>query len=166
MSTDGETPREPVEGVLVKSRRRLPHWELPGSGYFLTWRCVPGLALEPPDRDIVAANLRHWEGKRYLLFGAVVMPDHVHALLKPLQVDGRWVRLSSIVRTAKGYTSRLINVRHARRGPVWQEERFDRIVRDQHELTEKLAYMRNNPVRWELAASAGEYRWFLAQKTD
>ncbi len=153
----------PTESQLLKTRRHLPHWELEGATYFITWRCIGGLELEPEDRDIVARNLRHWDGQRYLLLGATVMPDHVHVILKLLPGEQGPVSLSTIVHTAKGYAGQQINKRRGRRGPVWQDERFDRIVRDEAEFIEKLNYVRNNAVARGLVADPDEYPWLLCQ---
>ena len=47
-----------------------------------------------------------------------------------------------------------------RKGAVWQEEYFDRIVRDEAELFEKWNYIRNNPVKNSLADSPKEWIGF------
>ncbi len=44
-----------------------------------------------------------------------------------------------------------------RRGQVWQHEYFDRIVRNDNELVEKLNYIVRNP--WKRWPDVDEYRW-------
>ncbi len=40
---------------------------------------------------------------------------------------------------------------------IWQDESFDRIIRDERELVEKLEYIKSNPQkRW---AEIRDYRW-------
>jgi hypothetical protein len=46
-------------------------------------------------------------------------------------------------------------------GSLWQDERFDRIVRDEAEFLEKWQYIRNNPLKNGLAASPEEYTWLF-----
>ena len=95
------------------------------------------------------------------LIGAVVMPDHAHALLRPK--DG--VELSRITKGIKGVSARIVNEARGQRGPLWQDESWDRIVRDQEELDEKLQYMLDNPVRAGLASDGWEYdAWYVNQR--
>jgi hypothetical protein len=68
-------------------KRRLPHWELTGSCYFVTFRVrkILGKVLE----DCSAASpveevLWLGNGERFALHAYVIMPDHVHVLLQPL----------------------------------------------------------------------------------
>ena len=157
---------QPPESALTKSRRHLPHWELVGSTYFVTWRCVRGFVLDPADRDLVIANLEHWDGTRYLLFAATVMPDHVHVLLKPLAGPAGTHRLRDIVRTAKAYSARRVNERRHRRGSVWQDERRDRIIRGQREFVATWNYIRQNAVDRGLVCGAHEYRWLVEKRTE
>ncbi|MBS1904226.1 MAG: transposase [Bacteroidetes bacterium] len=76
--------------------------------------------------------------RRYELYFGVVMPDHVHILLRPLP-NGRetWFGLPEILRGIKGSSARSINTLLNRSGSVWQDEYFDRLIRDEKELHEK-----------------------------
>jgi len=62
------------------SRRNLPHWQEPGSVYFITWRCKTGNTLSPEERAITLKTIRYWDGIKLTLYAAVIMPDHVHIL--------------------------------------------------------------------------------------
>ena len=64
--------------------RTLPHWQQPGSVYFLTWRCKKGEVLSPEERTIALEALHYWDSRKWTLYAAVIMPDHVHALAQPL----------------------------------------------------------------------------------
>ncbi len=65
----------------------------------------------------------------------------------------------------KGKTARLLNQGRRSKGSVWQAESFDRIVRDQAELDEKLEYMLNNPVKAGLTADPWNYAgWYFREK--
>ena len=151
---------------LLVTRRNLPHWELGGSTYFITYRCAEGVTLGEAARSIVLDNWRHWHGKRYLLHATVVMPDHVHALITPKSDSkGGWYSLKDILHTNKSYTAHEVNKVQDRDGSIWQDERFDRIVRDADEFLEKWAYMADNPVKAGLVQSSEAYRW-LYQNPD
>jgi putative transposase len=150
---------------FTTSRRNLPHWQSPGETYFLTWRVTAGRQLEPEDRTIALNAIRHWDGVRWFVCTAVVMPDHVHALVRPLPIDptvlaGAAVHdLSELVKSVKGFSAYRINRRQRRGGTFWQDERYDRIVRDDREFEETWAYIRNNPVTAELVPTPEQYAW-------
>jgi REP element-mobilizing transposase RayT len=65
--------------------------------------------------------------------------------------------LSRIMKGIKGASARQINERRRTSGTVWQNESFDRIMRNQSELDEKVQYIVNNPVKRELVNDPWEY---------
>jgi REP element-mobilizing transposase RayT len=149
-----------MQDELLVTHRNLPHWELGGSTYFLTYRCAEGVILDEVARSIVLNNWHHWQGKRYLLHTAVVMPDHVHVLITPkADREGGWYFLKDILHATKSYTAHEINKVWDRTGHIWQDERFDRIIRDADEFLEKWTYMATNPVKAGLVQSSEMYRW-------
>ena len=90
--------------------------------------------------DMVKAGYRHFDGERYDLGECCVMPNHTHILVCPLP----GFELEDILHSWKSFTAKQINgaVNHA--GPVWQEESYDRLVRDSVELARTERYIRNN----------------------
>ncbi len=144
---------------LVRKRRNLPHWTLQGSIYFITFRVHKGF-LSEPDQGIVLAHLVSGDQCFYVLLAAVVMPDHVHLLLKPM--DG--FDLSRIMKGIKGVSARKINAHRQTKGTIWQNESWDRIVRDADEFEEKLNYMADNPVKAGHARQIEDYRYWYCQK--
>jgi REP element-mobilizing transposase RayT len=151
--------------AFTATRRNLPHWQDPGAIYFLTWNTLEGLNLEPEDRTMTLNAIRHWDALRWELHSTVVMPDHVHVLAQmlPLEPDNpvcqlSW-NLSELLKSVKGFSSRSINNRKGRIGSFWQDESFDRIVRDGAEFEEKWNYIRNNPVKSGLVERPEEYEW-------
>ncbi len=122
-------------------RRRLPHLRSAGATYFVTWRLEPGQAeLTSDERSVVAGALRYFDADRYELLAYVVMDDHVHVLLSPLGT----IRLQDVLHSWKSFTANQLQRAFGRLGRVWQEEYFDRIVRDEAELLEKANYILNN----------------------
>jgi len=81
---------------------------------------------------------------------AVVLPDHVHLLVKPQP----GFTLSRVMKGIKGACARRLNQLRNAKGRVWQEESWDRIIRDVAEFEEKLQYMYENPVRRGLVQRA------------
>ncbi len=143
------------------TRRTLPHWQRPGSVYFLTWRCKQGEVLSPEERTIALQALQYWDRRKWTIYAAVVMPDHVHVLVQPLTIpetDG-FFDLAEIIHSVKSFSGHQIIKQRNNKGSVWQDERYDRIVRDEVEFLEKWQYIMDNPVRKELARSWEDYPW-------
>ena len=153
-------PKLGSTGILpVRTRRNLPHLERGGSAYFVTFR-TRSTVLPKKARDLVLEACRYFDGQRYRLWAATVMPDHVHLLLTPQKKsDHEWFSLSSILHSLKSFTAEKINVLLNRRGPIWGEESFDRIMRSEGEFLESWQYIRNNPAKKGLCESPEEWPW-------
>ena len=155
----GGTGFQPVQKFQT-TRRNLPHWQEPGSIYFITWRSQSGKVLNQEERQITLEALHYWDGVKWTLFVAVVLPDHVHMLAQPLpKPEGGVFNLAEIIHSVKRHSARVINQLRGTRGPLWQDERYDRIVRDEAEFLEKWNYIRNNPAKSGLADSPENYLW-------
>jgi REP element-mobilizing transposase RayT len=149
----------PISSFKV-TRRKLPHWQEPGSTYFITWHCRQDQTLSPEERTITLEALKYWDGRKWKVFAAVVLPDHIHCLAQPLpHPEGGYTDLAEILHSIKSYSSHQINRRRSARGSIWQIERYDRIVRDEAEFLEKWNYIRNNPVKGGLADYPEDYPW-------
>jgi REP element-mobilizing transposase RayT len=96
--------------------------------------------------------LRHYE-----LHAFVVMPNHVHLLVTA------GVPLPILTKSLKGITAKRANEMLGSTGkPFWQEESYDRLVRQDKEFRTIKRYIEENPVRVGLAGQASEYRWSSA----
>ncbi|MGK7942883.1 MAG: transposase [Microcystaceae cyanobacterium] len=154
-------------------QRYLPHWELAGSVYFITFNTWEKLELTPEARQTVlncclffdeSINLKD---KRYKTFAIVIMPDHVHWLVQPLakrltdkmpvpqisasQNNLEYWSLSSILHSVKSYSSKQIPKVMKHIGTIWQDERYDRIMRNRVEFLDTWEYIRLNPVKANLS---------------
>jgi REP element-mobilizing transposase RayT len=67
--------------------------------------------------------------------------------------------LSRIMHSIKSFTAHEINKVLNRKGKVWQDENYDRIIRDNEDFLEKLEYIANNPIKMNLAKDYEDYRW-------
>jgi len=161
---DGDVSKrvfQPVHEFTVK-RRNLPHWQNPGAVYFITWRCRPEKKLSHQEQSLVLETINYWHRRRWTVFIALVMPDHVHVLAQPLPTpQGGYFDLGLLVKSVKGFSAKKINLQRGSQGPVWQPERYDRIIRDEQEFLEKWQYIRNNPVKAGLAPTPEEYSWLF-----
>ncbi len=141
-------------------RRRLPHIQKEGRPIFVTFTTDHRWQLPGAARDIVVDCCLNGNGSKFDLHAAVVMPDHVHLILTPLRRDDGWTySLPEIMHAIKGASARRINKRLKRRGPVWQEEFFDHVLRSNDSLAEKIDYVCQNPVRAGLTESVSQYHW-------
>jgi REP element-mobilizing transposase RayT len=145
-------------------RRRLPHYQKPSRPIFVTFCKLDREPFPPAARDIILKHCLHDDRKRFHLHAAVVMPDHVHLLLTPLQDENGWpYGLPLILKLIKGISARNINRLQSRSGPVWQEESFDHVLRTNESFEEKLEYIRQNPVRRGLAKQPEDYPWLWTE---
>jgi putative transposase len=78
------------------------------------------------------------------------MPDHLHMLIG---VPGN-AQLSSLIRDFKRITTRIANI-------AWQRNFFDHRLRRDESLDEKVAYIRENPVRAGLIAESEEWAYAM-----
>ena len=97
-------------------------------------------------REVVCDYLLRFNGDRLKLHAAVVMPNHVHAVLEPLGANV----LSILLKGIKGASARKANQCMATTGSFWMDESYDRIVRNQKEYDYFLDYIRENPVKARL----------------
>ena len=142
------------------TKRNLPHWQEPGSVYFLTWRIKGEGVLSPEERKFILEPILYWDNVKWTVHAVVVMPNHVHAIAQPLTLpDGSAINLSEIIRSVKTFSARTINAQRGVQGALWQDERYDRIIRDEKELLQKWQYLRNNPVERALAQHPEDYLW-------
>jgi AICAR transformylase/IMP cyclohydrolase PurH/REP element-mobilizing transposase RayT len=142
-----ESVRHPLPPISqqLETRRNLPHIQRPGATYFLTFRKHAG-EFSPEQRDIVMECCIYPDGGKVCLHAAVVMPDHVHLLLSPLEESpGQYIQLGDIARGIKGVSSQRINELAGTEGTVWLDETWDRIIRNEGEFTQKLEYIIANP---------------------
>jgi primosomal protein N' (replication factor Y) len=105
--------------------------------------------------SIVEHALKHESGVRYRLFEWCVMPNHVHALIECLPGQS----LSAILKSWKSFTAHQINTKLGLSGRVWQEEYFDRYIRDAGHFEAVRAYIRENPVKASLVSAAAKWRF-------
>ena len=176
MSTDASPLKK------YQYRRRLPHLQKADADLFVTFctgarRILPGEA-----RDLVLEHCLREGGTfagegaratqsfstqslptpvpRIHLHAVVVMPDHLHLLLRPLRDEHGWpFPLLDILQCFKGTTAHRINKLLRTSGPLWEEESFDHVLRSDESLKEKCEYIRQNPVVAGLVRRAEEYRW-------
>jgi len=143
------------------TRRNLPHWTADGCTYFVTFYTRKTVFNENEQR-IILSHIKEGDGIFYNCYAVIVMPDHVHLLLRPNEK----ISLSRIMHGIKGVSAHKINLYRNTRGAIWQKESYDRIVRDEKEFDEKLNYMYNNPIKKGLTENSWNYiGWWYNENT-
>jgi len=125
-----------------------------------------------PQRELVE-SLPNFHAARYWLGDFVVMPNHVHALIQPF--DG--LELEDLLGSIKKWTSRRIGQWLAaqpeaiqsdesahKRDRFWQQESYDRIVRDAEELSWFRRYIAENAAQAQVPT--GEFHYTAAEWLD
>jgi REP element-mobilizing transposase RayT len=178
----------PVSQFKV-SRRNLPHFELPGSVYFLTFNTANRFILSDSAKDLVLSSFQFQDSKKYALYACVVMDDHAHCILQPMEiinnaqarrpvplerpvplkrtmplempVTPEYYSLPQITHSIKSYSANRIQKLLNIKGSIWQDENYDRIIRDENEYLEKMKYIINNPLKPGLVGKPEDYKWLF-----
>ena len=104
--------------------------------------------------------LLHFDGVRYRLLSWVIMPNHVHALIETTP----GFPLEAVVHSWKSFTAKQVNKILGRSGQVWEEDYFDRYIRDENHLSTVVDYIEQNPVKAGLVDTASDWRWSSASR--
>ncbi len=101
---------------------------------------------------------RYYDGQRYEIIAFVIMPNHVHLLIR---VFLGW-KLGNLVWSWKNrvsYYARSQGIRLSEANSVWQREYWDRFIRDEKHYHAAIAYILDNPVSAGLCAHREEWPW-------
>lgn len=144
----------------------------------------------PVAAECIENNWKHFEGERYDLISWVIMPNHVHLLIKL----NEGVSLGKVIQSWKAYTSRrlkrmleegkidlnphyLLDENDGVRPPqildrsfigkifpqgVWMREYWDRIIRNEEHFLASVEYIQMNPVKAGLVKSPELWPWSSA----
>ena len=183
-------PNTYISIVTTFRSRRLPHYHSVGQATFLTWRlygslppsrsfpqsissgqafvvmdrlldsscCGPHYLGSPAIAKMVTDAILYRDLRSYQLHAFVVMPNHVHLLMTPLEA------VSKVMQSLKRFTAREGNRMLGLTGlPFWQDENYDRLVRDETEFGRIVHYIEWNPVMAGLAAAPEDFAWSSAR---
>lgn len=134
---------------------RLKRHQGDGHYHFLTFSCYRRLPYLSDDHSrkvfldtLKATRARH----QFLLFGYVLMPEHVHLLLSEPNTQS----LDNTLRVVKGQSSRILK---GSRHQFWQRRYYDFNVVTNRKFTEKLRYIHRNPVARGLVSNPEDWPW-------
>ncbi|WP_040915310.1 REP-associated tyrosine transposase [Lentisphaera araneosa] len=126
------------------------------------------LLKDSRNAQIVLDTWKFFDSDRYDLIAYVVMPNHVHVLIKTYE---GWP-IAKVLHSWKSYTAKEIlkneheegSSTHAGGSPalpnkVWQREYWDRFIRNENHFLKAIEYIHQNPVKAGLCANAEEWLW-------
>jgi putative transposase len=119
------------------------------------------LLRDPRAAAIVEENWLHLDGKDYRLLAWVVMPNHVHLLVEIWQTPQ-----AQLIKDWKGFTARCINRALGRRGKLWQDDYWDRYIRDETHCRKVVHYIESNPVKAGLVKAPEQWPFSSARFRD
>lgn len=168
--------RQPLRGGETEHERAIRHAKtvfarfnemLGQATYGPRWLAEPHIA------QLMTDAFFHHNGQRYYLIAFVVMPNHVHVVLRPIEIQQpgeegpQFVPISKITKGLKGYVAREANRWLVRTGQAfWQEESYDHWVRDEAELARIVTYIESDPVRCGLVTRPEDWRWSSAWERE
>jgi len=110
---------------------------------------------------LVADALHYFADNREALHAWCVMPNHVHAVVRPLGVH----TLDTILHSWKSFTATEANRLLQRTGqPFWQHESYDHWIRDDEDLAHCINYTAQNPIKAGLCVHAADWPWSSTRK--
>ncbi len=95
---------------------------------------------------IVADALKYFDQEKYILDEWVVMPNHIHVIITP--ING--VDISKIVHSWKSFSALEINKNLDSNGTLWLKERHDHIIRNKKQLRAIRKYILENPKKADI----------------
>jgi putative transposase len=134
---------------------RLKRFQTSGAEHFITFSCyrrrpflVHDLSCSVFLGELEKIRVRH----RFLVYGYVLMPEHVHLLVS----EPKMYVLGSTLNVLKCETSKVLK---ADRKQFWQTRYYNFNVESHDKFVEKLQYIHRNPVKRGLVERPEEYRW-------
>jgi putative transposase len=116
---------------------------------------------QPEIADVVKEALLYRDGNVYDLHSFSIMFNHVHVVFEPLR-RLEWhsdLPLYKIMQSLKRHTARQANLILGRKGAFWEDESYDRVIRDNNEYIRTVNYVLENPVKAGLVSRWEEWKW-------
>ena len=106
------------------------------------------------------ATIKHYNGTGYQLHAFVIMPDHLHLLITPVESVEKSVQL------IKGGFSFRAKRELEWNGEIWQAGFTDHRIRDEEDWDRHLEYIRTNPIEARLAEDIALYEFMGFPNTE
>lgn len=130
--------------------RKVEEWM--DSGYGECWFLQPQYANE------LQRAILHFHQQRYEVGCFAIVANHCHLVMRPFDD----CELENEVGAIKSVVANFINKQESRCGELWQQESYDRIVRDEEHLYRVVQYIGANPRRTAISRDKW-HRWMNPQ---
>lgn len=114
---------------------------------------------DPRIADIFVNAIHFNDHKTYELICYSIMSTHVHIILHEIKKP-----LFRILQSLKRYTARESNKIIEREGAFWEKESYDNLVRDLDDLSVKIKYVLQNPVKAGLVTNWEDWKYTYCAK--
>ena len=132
---------------------RLQDWDYRTSGHYFVTICTHErqcLFEDETFRQIATQlllTIPQWSHSGVGLDEWVVMPNHLHAIF---ELTGNSVGLGNVIGSYKALvTRRIYGLLPAGKPIIWQRGYYERIIRNERELTAIRKYILQNPDQWQ-----------------
>jgi putative transposase len=112
--------------------------------------------IDPRVAEICKYTLHFADGKDYKLICYCIMPNHIHIVFELIEGNKG---ISKILQSIKRTSARKCNLVLNRNGKFWQDESYDRLVRDDKELYFIIKYVLINPVNAGLVDNWSDWKY-------
>lgn len=126
---------------------------------------------EPEYAKVLIDILKEYDGRFYHLDAYCIMPNHVHLLLDTsvqLNEDGfppeDYQYLKDIMRRIKSKSAVFLNRLRHTRGQIWEEESYDRYIRNKQHRDYVENYIIQNPIKAHLGSVENPYPYVYVRK--
>jgi len=106
--------------------------------------------------EICKFTLHFADGTEYKLICFCIMPNHIYVIFELLPGNKS---ISKIMQSIKGISAIKCNSILNRQGKFWQDESFDRLIRDEKELFFIIRYILLNPVNAGLVKNWHDWKY-------
>jgi REP element-mobilizing transposase RayT len=150
-----------AQAITGQRALRKPRISVPGQIYFVTTVTRSRerfFEITEAARAVARtfADTCIWQKSELLAW--VVMPDHVHMLLRL----GAEESLCELIQRIKSFAARATNSAISRSGQVWQPGYYDHALRDDEDVVSTARYLVANPIRAGLVTNIGEFPYWDA----
>jgi putative transposase len=142
--------------------RGLRRYQASGQTHFITFSCYHRLRNldDPARRDLVVRCLEHTRKKfQFLVYGFVVMPEHVHLLVSEPLRRNLAIAMQSMKLSVSLQAPRTREATAGAAKPLWLPRYYDHNVRNYDSFVDKLRYIHRNPVKRGLVGKPEEWKW-------
>jgi REP element-mobilizing transposase RayT len=128
---------------------------------YLDRSCGECFLRDPRIATLMEKTMRFHHGSRFEMLAWVVMPNHVHALIKVGDTP-----LSKIIQNWKSIVAVKSNKLLGRTGDFWQLDYWDTFMRDEAQKIKAVRYIENNPVKAKLCRAPEAWPFSSARFRD